>query len=946
MKNWITKLIICIVFLYILLSVNSCLAADQLTDIYQQQLNTLPVVENLAIADDSFADNKREDWRRFRYILNRTDELAGLFTLHHNHDSGQIYLELEPEQLNKNYLATVTLESGIGESGIYSGLPLADFLFYFQRVNNNLHFVIRNVKFRTEISKPEQRSLARSFSDSVLYSLAIDSIDPRSKNILLNLDELLMQDLPGLTPLLKYYLQADYRLEISKSYFGDVTSLPENLEIDAIYGFSSTEGADLITLPDSRALSLKVHYSFSQLRENNGYIPRLADDRVGYFITAFQDLSAHNASEPFVRYINRWHLEPSNPHAPLSPPKKPIVYWIENAVPFEYRDAIREGVLMWNQAFAKAGFQNAIEVRQMPDDADWQPADVRYNTIRWFNSLDAGFARGPMRVNPFTGEILDADIIVDANMVRSIQQGYRTYVKTRGWGDGETRGRGDGKRWGSPYPWQDADLSEQAAMGTLALSLLQNVTPNSTTMREYVHQYLRSLIAHEVGHTLGLRHNFHGSTMLAPQELNNTEITRTKGLTGSVMDYLPVNIAPQGVQQGEYFPSVVGPYDEWAIEYGYRRNPNTTLAAIIPEAERGFLEQIALASPQPELSYATDEDIWDINPLANVWDMSSDVLLYSQWQMDNARMMWQRLDQRYLSQGESYSHLRVLFNKVLKYYFRNAALLAKYIGGQSFRRLHVSQAQTGNWQELSKVQNSLNDSFPVPSPHAPNPHWASPRFANLGAPSSPVPNDTSWTFVPVSLGEQRQALTKLQEYVFADEAFSFSPQLLNQLAPSRWQHWGSDVLNSRLDYPIHESILYFQSTVLRSLLDSDRLNRLRDIEFKTPPGQALSLPELFDTLQGGIWTEVLAPESAKSLSSIRRALQREYLNILLEMVLGHTDVPEDGRTLAWYELRQLQKAIDLKLKQLGENLDVYTLAHLEVSSDRITKALNAQLLSK
>ncbi|MEH1936639.1 MAG: zinc-dependent metalloprotease [Nostoc sp.] len=953
MKYWIRKLAICIVLLYNLFLSSDYAGANQLSNLSNidvQQLNALPIVENLASADNHLAKSRKEDFCRFNQIVKRIDKLEGLFTLYCSENSGKIYLEIKPEQLNKNYLAIVTLESGIGESGIYSGLPLSDFLFYFRRVNNRLHFVVRNVKFRTE-SRPEQRSLARSFSDSVLYSLEIATIDPYSKNILINLNELLMQDFPGLTPLLKYSLQADYRLDARKSYFGDVNSFPENVEIDSIYGFSSPEGANLVTLPDSRALTLKVHYSFSQLRENNGYIPRLADDRVGYFITAFQDFS--NAHESFVRYINRWHLEASDPNVALSPPKKPIVYWIENAVPLEYRDAIREGVLMWNKAFEKAGFQNAIEVQQMPDDADWQPADVHYNTIRWFNSLDAGFAKGPMRVNPFTGEILDADIIVDATMVRSIQQEYRALMEANSsFPDRHFSQLGKNPCPGNlsamfskgfkAFPEQhlaDNELcygmesSNQAAMGALALSILPNTTSSSETMKEYVHQYLRSLIAHEVGHTLGLRHNFHGSTMLAPQELNNTKITHTKGLVGSVMDYLPVNIAPQGVQQGDYFPRVIGPYDEWAIEYGYKRSPSVALEGIIPESEKSFLEQIALASPQPELSYASDEDIWDINPLANVWDMSSDVLLYSQWQMDNARVMWQRLDKRYLSKGESYSKLRLRFNRVLKYYFRNATLLSKYIGGQSFQRLHAS-------------------------------------------------DDAVWAFVPVSLLKQRQALAKLQEYVFAEDAFSFSPQLLNQLAPSRWEHWGSSVPNNRLDYPIHDRILKFQSAVLRSLLNSDRLNRLQDIELKTLPGQALSIPELFDTLQTGIWTEVFAPKQAKPISSIRRSLQREYLNILLQMMLGTTNTPEDGRTLAWYELRQLQKAIDVRLKQLGEqrvdgvpplgetgvstglatfalaslqekerhpkgeSLDIYTLAHLEASGDRITKALNAQLLSK
>ncbi|MBD2205011.1 zinc-dependent metalloprotease [Calothrix sp. FACHB-1219] len=902
MKYWIGKLFICVWLIYSWLIGTNYAVANQLANIDVSQLSTYPVWDNM------FIDNRKEDLRLFREIVRVTEKLPGLFTLYRHHEDGSIYLELTPEQLNKNYLATVTLESGLGESGIYSGLPLSDFLFYFRRVNNNLHFVIRNVKFRTDPGEPEQRSLARSFSDSVLYAMEIDTIDPHSKNILIRLDRLLMQDLPGLTPLLKYSLQADYRLDLSKSYFDDVKNFPENLEIDSIYGFYSYEGSNLVTLPDSRALSLKVHYSFSQLQEHNGYTPRIADDRVGYFITAFQDFSSDRHSELFVRYINRWHLEPTDPTAPLSPPKQPIVFWIENAVPLEYRDAIREGVLMWNKAFAKAGFSNALEVRQMPDDADWHPADVRYNTIRWFNSLDAGFAKGPMRVNPFTGEILDADIIVDAGMVRSIQQEYLTLMDGNAsqnpCGDigekaGGRRQEAEGKNslvLASPLnvvPSSEIcygkDSLDQAAMGALALSLLQNNTPNSEAMREYVHQYLRSVIAHEVGHTLGLRHNFHGSTMLAPQELNNIEITHTKGLVGSVMDYLPVNIAPQGEQQGDYFPGVVGPYDEWAIEYGYKRSPQ-------PEAEQSFLEQIALASPQPELSYATDEDIWDINPLANLWDMSSDVLMYSQWQMDNARLMWERLDRRYLPKGESYSNLRVLFNRVFRYYFRNATLVSQYIGGQSFRRVHAG-------------------------------------------------NDTSWAFVPVSLEKQRQALTNLQNYVFAADALKFSPQLLNQLAPSRWQHWGNPISNDRLDYPLHDRIFRFQSRILRSLLSSDRLNRLQDIELKTPPGEALTIPELFDTLQKGIWTEIFTPDKPQPISSIRRSLQREHLNILLEMMLQHTHATEDGRTLAWYELRQLQTAIDKHLQQRSENLDISTVAHLELSRDRITKAFNAQLLS-
>lgn len=221
MKYWISKLAIFIILLYNLFLSSDYAGANQLLNDVQQ-VNALSVVENL-VSTNNLDKNKKQDFCRTNKVVKEIDKLEGLFTLYCTDNSGKIYLEIKPEQLNKDYLAIVTLESGVGERGIYSGLPLSDFLFYFQRVNNRLHFVVRNVKFRAE-SRPEQRSLARSFSDSVLYSLEIVNIDPQNENILINLDELLMQDFPGLTPFLKYSLQADYRLDGRKSYFGEINS--------------------------------------------------------------------------------------------------------------------------------------------------------------------------------------------------------------------------------------------------------------------------------------------------------------------------------------------------------------------------------------------------------------------------------------------------------------------------------------------------------------------------------------------------------------------------------------------------------------------------------------------------------------------------------------------------------------------------------------------------
>lgn len=859
-------------------------------------------------------DAKQPNLQPFHQVVKDTEKSDGLYTLYRHKETGKIYLEIKPQQLNKNYLGTVTLESGIGERGIYSGMPLQDFLFYFRRVNNNLHFVVRNVNFRTRPGDPQARSLARSFSDSVLYSLPIKSIHPKRQTLLVDLGDLLLSDLPGLSSELSLLLKAPYKMDAKKSYFGDAKAFPLNMEIESVYGFSS-EGREnqtnnLETVPDSRALTLRVRYSLSQLPKNDSYRSRLADDRIGYFITAYQDFSSDNRNDPFVRYINRWHLEKKDP-IPLSPPQKPIVFWIENAVPLEYRDAIKKGVLMWNLAFEKAGFKNAIEVRQMPNDAKWDPADVRYNTIRWINTVDGFFALGPSRVNPLTGEILDADIIVDASFVRGLKQEYRSLVQPNQSSTSLfsylmghnlcTNNLGRHNEGAAIRPLSklatEYDLCygmeavNQFAIGALALSL-QNTMPSSNQMKDYINQYLSLIIAHEVGHTLGLRHNFRGSTRLLPEELNNTDITRAKGLTASVMDYVPPNLAPQGMKQGDYFPTGVGVYDKWAIQYGY-----TPTEAVHPLAERRFLEQIAQLAAKPELAYATDEDMFDVDPDVNAWDNSGDVLRYSQWQLDNARVMWERLNKRYPARGESYSELSELFDKVLLQYVRHIYFTTKYIGGQSFYRNHA------------------------------------------GDRSGRMP------FEPVAVERQRQALATLQKYIFAADAFNFPPELLNKLAPSRWMHRGNQVITARLDYPIHDSIYMMQSLVLKELLSGDRLTRLRDIELKSQPGQALTLPELFETLQNGIWTEVVQPKGKLSrIPSLRRALQREHLNMMTSMVLRTTSVPEDARTLAWYKLRQLRDKLNKRLS--NGKLDDYTQAHLEETRDRLNKTLNAQIQSK
>ena len=897
--------------------------------------------ERQLISNAEAQDNSYEE------LVDGYEKLEGMFTLYRDQETGQTLMEVQPEQLNKNFLCAIALESGIGEAGLISGIPIRDFVFQLRKQQDNIQFVLPNIKFRTNEFDPQVRSIKRSFSDSILYSLPIEATHPQRQTLLIDLENLLLGDLN--LPSLEEYLPYDYSIDETKSYISDAKVFPLNIELESVYGILNEDNPEYLeSVPDSRAFNLRVRYSFSELPINNGYIPRFADERVGYFISAYKDVSDNSRREPFVRYIKRWHLEKQIPSAPLSPPLEPITFWIENTVPIEYRNAIREGVLMWNQAFEKAGFIDAIQVKQMPDDATWDPADIRYNTIRWSTTFQSEFeGYGPSRVNPLTGQILDADIILDAGVIRDIKYGKIGSLILQNQSLAKAFKTKDGKSYNPcvldmysqgldnleteieanisnknnniesiiPKSLQVQYLSsrksllsnshssehlcfgwnssQQLAVGAIAMDVFQNVRPYSTEMEKYVNQFLKHLTAHEVGHTLGLRHNFHGSTMLEPEQLNDTSITHTKGLVASVMDYVPVNLAPEGTTQGDYFPIIVGPYDDWAIEYGYK--PSGIGSYI---GEKAFLQDIASRAVQPELSYATDEDADDIDPAANRFDLSSNTLIYSQWQLDNARKLWASLEKRVPRNDESYSDIRVMFNMVYFYYFRQILDATLYVGGQSFNR------------------------------------------ENIKNPNGRLP------FEPIPVEKQRQALEILDKYVFSEEAFQFSPDLLNKLAPSRWRHWGTYGWLFPLDYSIQDSILFLQRRVLRSLLSNTRLTRLRDLELKTTPDNILQLPELFDTLQNSIWREILQPTGgAVEISGLRRSLQREHLNLLILMVLRNRRVPEDARSLAWYELRQLDKDLEKAIKKRGKKMDDYTRAHLEETRDRIVKTLNAQLES-
>ena len=384
------------------------------------------------------------------------------------------------------------------------------------------------------------------------------------------------------------------------------------------------------------------------------------------------------------------------------------------------------------------------------------------------------------------------------------------------------------------------------------------------------------------------------------------------------MDYLPPNIAPSGTEQGDFYPTRLGAYDIWAIQYGYQDVATTSVLANAPGSgadQRQTLQEIAARGDAAELVYVTDEDVFDqIDPEVSPWDLSSDPLQFAQWQMDNAQAVWQRLNRFSVSRNEGFGGLRKRVDLLFRYFDNNTATLTNYVGGQRFRRVSP-------WESSDRT------------------------------PLQPIPVD-----------KQREALNALNEKVFAADAFQFSADLLNQLPPDRWMHRGTRLVVAPLDYPIYEQVLEVQAIALSNLLSAPRLARVRDLEYKSTASDVMTIAEILNTTYRGIWSEVAATsEASQNLSSLRRGLQRHHLNILsnlasrrggdaiassqsfldfvaLALTIG---APEDARVLARYQLRDIYNDVNRSLRRYGSGMEITTRAHWEEVRDRIARVLDA-----
>jgi len=674
-----------------------------------------------------------------------------------------------------------------------------------------------------------------------------------------------------------------------------------------------------VTLPSAGdGTLLTLHYSLSKLADNTGYKPRQADDRIGYFTTNLKDFSSDNKDENrMLRLVNRWYLAKEDPKLELSPPKAKIEFYIEKTVPVRWRRYVREGILEWNKAFERIGFDQAIVVHQQTDGRyeDLDPEDIRYNFFRWIYS-ESAFAMGPSRVDPRTGQILDADILMDDEYIRFTLQEYKLTIKQVptaliDWRDQELLEEHPLRRLGLvPEPQEFLEVPEDAArpgLGpharrafcSIGLGARHQLGCCSLIFKgeggegeggdeypeELMGQFIKDTVMHEVGHTLGLRHNFKASTYRTLDEMNSDAKPDT--IAGSVMDYNPLVIAPDGKPQGNWAMRTIGPYDLWAIEYGYTQNEKDLPKILERVAEKG-------------LDFATDEDTSSHDPYVNRWDLGSDPLDYAKERVALMKKLRSNLEARAVEKGERYNRLRRALDMQF-FEARSAARLAvRFIGGESIHRDH------------------------------------------RGDPNARPP------LVPVPAQKQREALSFVCEEFLTGRYFNFPPELLRKLAPDFYADDFFAWLFSTYEYPYLDNVLSVQAQIMLGLTSPSRLDRVLDMPHKVDAGgDVLTAPEILDSLQETIFGNLQQAVAGKhtnaapALTDMQRNLQREYVGHLIYILLrGSSRYPAGVQTLARHYVKALNDEIATALRTRGE-LDTYSLAHLEECQARLGRALEA-----
>ncbi|HMP77809.1 MAG TPA: zinc-dependent metalloprotease, partial [Pirellulaceae bacterium] len=849
-------------------------------------------------------DKVIKGYEEIKFLSEDGSEATPFYRVWIDRKNNQLLAELPRDFAADNHrqFVATTLASG----HVFAGLQSADYYVYWRQYGKRLAMIAEDLSIRGSDDE-SKASVKRLFTDRVLVDVPILTVVPRGGPVI-DLDELLVNNSSVFFPGVRAAKPQLTRVVTAKTF-------PENIEIAVEV---TADGGGLRTL----------HYSISKIKGTPSFKPRVADERVGYFTTTYDDFGKYSGDTTRIRYVNRWHLEKRDPSLKVSPPKQPIVFYIEHTTPVRYRRWVREGVLHWNKAFEQVGIINAIEVRQQDkqtgEHMNKDPEDVRYNFIRWLNN-NISTAIGPSRVNPQTGEILDADIVLTDGWIRAFEEEFDK-VMPRVAMDGMTA---ETIAWFWDHPdwdprlrlaspenrtvlrqaimresdWYRATFGStennaltalhiDPALNPLSRSIPENracfaaegrqfdvaikrmlmaMLPDDSTPTDeqildgmpesFIGPLLADLVCHEVGHTLGLRHNFKASSIYSMSEINSSELKGQRPFAGSVMDYLPVNYNFElGEVQGDYSMIGVGPYDMWAIEYGYTLDDKQ-----LPE----ILKRVA----DPQLVYATDEDTTGPDPLARRYDFGKDPLNYARSQVKLAQHHRGHILEKFVKDGESWAKARRGYQLTLNLQARATSMMANWLGGAFINR------------------------------------------DKKGDPDGRRPVEV------VPAADQRDALSFVLDNTFQDAAFGLTPDLQAHLVADSWRDGagGFGGTMSESAWPVHDQILGIQATALSQLMNPTTLRRVFDNEFRVAADQdVLTLPELMNAVTQAVWTEYFGDfagtysDRQPAVSSLRRNLQYEHLNRLFDL----SNAGKSGPTA----MKPISNLATMTLRDLHEQL--------------------------
>ena len=723
-------------------------------------------------AQETDDDEDERPTRTIAEVIENTDRFEGLFTFYRDRDSGETHMAIEPQQLDREYIYVALSTDGVVQGGHFRGRYRDNRVVSFRRHFDRIEIRAENAAFYFAPDNPLARAARANISPGLLVSESIVAEDKPTGRVLINVDEMFASEAllqvkpspdPDEDPDDRFRLG---RLSEDKSKITEIRSYPLNADVHVEYVYENpaplVRGNDEIT--DSRYVSIYLQHSFIAMPEND-YEPRFTDHRMGFFAQQVTDLTDDSVT-PYRDLVERWHLVKRDPSAPLSEPVEPIVWWIENTTPMEFRDAIREGVLAWNRSFEKIGLRNALVVRVQPDDAEWDAGDIRYNVLRWTSSPTPPFSGyGPSFTNPRTGQIIGADIMLEfAGVTRRVH--YQRILDNL-----DNAAVPVHALPGYCTIGQEMHLSQ--AFGRFAVQALQL---GSAAEEQLVHEFLVDLTLHEVGHTLGFAHNFAASNMLSFDEIHDAAVVGERSLHASVMDYTDIHIATNGREHTAYFATQPGPYDDWIVEYAY------SAALDDPQAEAERLASIASRSTEAQLLFGTDDHVmrapgWGSDPRIHWYDMSSDPVRYAEERLNLIDTLLETAGQKNVTAGESYHELRDAYVVMLSQFARSIGVLAHQIGGVYINRSVVGQ--TG----------------------------------------------ARTPFVPVSVQTQQHAMDALAAHLFAPDALSASGDLYAHLQQQRrlWNFFGETE-----DPKVHRWLLAVQRGVLSHLLHPRVMTRITD----------------------------------------------------------------------------------------------------------------------